>query len=267
MNYVIFVHGIGEQKLCSYSSYTTFLGRLYEKGPFVWKEAYWADVVQPDEERLKAIVNRKGLLYEFLIGSFGDLVAYSKLPYPPDRYSAIQQRFTDTVLALAQIAGKNNDDHALLSVIGHSLGSVIASDGMYDLLKTGSIPSNLTFNGFFTMGSPLALYGLRFGLDNFTKPIRPHIWLNFYYPHDVVAFPLKPLNSAYAEAVTEDICLSPDGLGKKLTALLPLVGIASHSWYFTDRQVISRIAQVLNPPLSTLLSTQPLSSSLSTQSL
>lgn len=244
MNYIIFVHGIGEQQQGAYNDFGDRIHKAVQRA-FYWDEAYWADVTQPDEQLLKAKVGRGGLLHSFYIGSFGDLVAYSKLPYPPDRYSAIQQRFLDAILTIAQAAKVFNDNHALLSVIGHSLGSVIASDGIYDLVKTETMPSNLTLHGFFTMGSPLALYGLRYGLDNFTKPIHPHVWLNFYYPQDVVAFPLKSLNSAYAEAVTEDVCLSPGSPGRRLTALLPLVGIKSHSWYFTDRQVINRIAQVL----------------------
>jgi hypothetical protein len=98
------------------------------------------------------------------------------------------------------------------------------------------------------MGSPLALFGLRYGLENFTKPVRPQVWLNFYYRQDVAALALKPLNSAYAEAVTEDICLSPDGVKHRLVAMVPGLGIKSHSWYFTDQRVIDRIARELSEP-------------------
>jgi hypothetical protein len=102
------------------------------------------------------------------------------------------------------------------------------------------------------MGSPIALYGLRYGLANFVKPIRPELWVNFFYPQDLIAFPLKSLNAAYASAVSEDVHLSPGGgsnilsdMARRLMAVLPLVGIASHSWYFSDRRVIKKIAGVL----------------------
>lgn len=255
-NYVIFVHGIGEQTQEDYNDFGARLEEAVNKEtivpgpprywiPFRWKLAYWADVVQPDEENLKGIVNRRGLLYDFLIGSFGDLIAYSKLPYPPDRYSAIQYRFREAVWGMANLAKQLNDSNARLHVIGHSLGSVIASDGLYNMIRAKEIPDWLTFTSFFTMGSPLALYGLRYGRDNFTKPIRPPLWLNFYYPQDPVAFPLKKLNSAYNEAVTEDICLPPDSLKHRLVALLPGAKLTSHSWYFTDQRVVREIARAI----------------------
>lgn len=252
MNYIIFVHGIGEQQPGAYNDFGDRIRKATHE-PFYWDEAYWADVTQPDEQLLKVRVGRGGILHSFYIGSFGDLVAYSMLPYPPDKYTDIQKRFAGAVKRMGYLAHEHRDTNACLSVIGHSLGSVIASDGLYDMMTLRAFPVNMKLKCFFTMGSPLALFGLRYGLENFNKPVRPQTWLNFYYPQDVVAFPLKPLNSAYAGAVTEDVCLSPDSFGRKLTALLPLVGIASHSWYFTDRQVINRIAQVLNPPLSTTL--------------
>lgn len=243
--YLVLVHGIGEQKP---GSYDAFLQRLFEKVSFIWRESYWADVTQPDEQLLKERIGRGGLLHSFYIGSFGDLVAYSKLPYPPDKYTEIQKRFAGEVNWMGSLARGLNDINAQLSVIGHSLGSVIASDGLYDMIKSGAFPPNMKLKCFFTMGSPLALFGLRYGLENFNKPVRPQVWLNFYYRQDVAALTLKPLNAAYAEAVTEDICLSPDGVKHKLMAMFPGLGITSHSWYFTDRRVIERIARELSKP-------------------
>jgi len=77
-------------------------------------------------------------------------------------------------------------DNTSLTVIAHSLGSVITSDGLYDLTKNNALPPNLTLDRFFTMGSPIALYGLRYGLANFVRPIRPKLWINFFYPQDLL---------------------------------------------------------------------------------
>lgn len=241
MNYLIFVHGIGEQKPGSYNDFGQRIRRAAGIS-LLWDEAYWADITQPGEQLLEARVGRGGLLHSFYIGSFGDLVAYSKLPYPPDKYTEIQKRFAGAMQRMSYLANQYSDTDARLSVIGHSLGSVIASDGLYDMIKAGTFPQNLKLKCFFTMGSPLALYGLRYGLENFNKPVRPPVWLNFYYRQDVAALALKPLNAAYDEAVTEDICLSPNGIKHRLMAMLPGLGITSHSWYFTDQRVISRIA-------------------------
>lgn len=243
-NYLIFVHGIGEQEP---GVYNDFGNRIREatNPDLYWDEAYWADVTQPDEELLKKRVGRGGFLHNYYIGSFGDLVAYSKLHYPPDKYSEIQQRFSERVYLASKRAEYFNDTNACLSVIGHSMGSVIASDGLYNMISSGTFPQNMKLKCLFTLGSPLALYALRYGIERFTKPIRPEVWLNFYYPQDVAALALKPLNKAYNSAVTEDICLSPGSLGRRLISVLPYLSVGSHSWYFTDPRVISRIAEEL----------------------
>ena len=248
MNYLIFVHGIGEQQPGAYRDFGQRIQLAFGDRSLYWEEAYWADVTEPDEQLLKERVGRGGLLHSFYIGSFGDLVAYSKLPYPPDKYTEIQHRFGQRIYLASQFAQQHNDTNAQLSVIGHSLGSVIASDGLYDMIKSGAFPPNMKLKCLFTMGSPLALYGLRYGLENFNKPVRTQVWLNFYYRQDVAALALKHLNAAYDSAVTEDICLSPDGLKHKLVAMVPGLGIKSHSWYFTDQRVIDRIALELSKP-------------------
>lgn len=243
-NYLIFVHGIGEQKPGDYADFGNRICKATNTDLY-WDEAYWADVTQPDEELLKKRVGRGGFLHSYYIGSFGDLVAYSKLPYPPDKYTEIQSRFSERVYLASKRAEYFSDTDACLSVIGHSMGSVIASDGLYNMTSSGSFPRNMKLKCFFTLGSPLALYALRYGIEHFTKPIKPKIWLNFYYPQDVAALALKPLNTAYNLAVTEDICLSPSSLTRKLISVLPYLSVSSHSWYFTDRRVIERIAKEL----------------------
>jgi hypothetical protein len=93
-----------------------------------------------------------------------------------------------------------------VSVVGHSLGSVVAFDSIYynvwhDWKKAGFLPTNL-----FTMGSPILLFSL--DLDNCRtqaqkvrydpksrgdeKLIRPDgVWYNFQDPQDVIAYPLQ----------------------------------------------------------------------------
>ncbi len=262
-HYVVFVHGIGEQTRGSYLDFGQRLRAAFEKELqklgkprptgeiLVWDEAYWADITQPDEQRMKSRIGMGSGLRQFFIGSLGDVVAYSKLPYPPDKYGEIQKRFADTITKLSQQAQQSSETQVSLTVIAHSLGTVIASDGIYDLTKTNALPTNVTIDRFFSMGSPLALFGLRYGLENFVRPIRPKVWVNFFYPQDLIAYRLKTLNSAYESAVSEDISLSPGGANlfssivRRLAAVLPLVGVVSHSWYFTDKQVINKIAEIL----------------------
>lgn len=264
-HYVLFVHGIGEQQPGDSAPFEDKIRRAFyrkveqKRGApagaeaLIWREAYWADLTQPDQEQLKARIRLGGLLRRFMIGSLGDAVAYSKLPYPPDKYGAIQSRFAETLSQLAQEAQKAGATEAPLTVVAHSLGTVIASDGLYDLGKNQQFPSPLVLHHFFTLGSPMALYGLRYGLAHFDKPLRPRTWVNFYYPQDVIGYPLKTLNCAYEEAVAEDVPLAPGGgvdiargVLRWMVAKVPLWGaLAAHGWYFSDGRVVDRVAAAL----------------------
>ena len=260
--YVLFVHGIGEQKVNAYNKFLSSIEREFFKRKMKHRVsegvalsfhiAYWAQVTQPDQNTLKKIIGMHSPLRSFIIGSLGDAIAYSKLPYPPDKYTAIQRVFADTIYSISKDAESSGNDSAPLAIVAHSLGTVIASDGIYDLTKNDKFPKNLSFELFTTMGSPIALYSLRYGIENFTKPIRPKVWLNFYYPQDPIGYPLKPLNPAYDRAVTEDIRLSPSSgnpitsMARALLGIVPLISnLVSHSWYFTDKKVLTRIADSL----------------------
>ena len=129
---------------------------------------------------------------------------------------------------------------------------MIASDGVYDMVKNKEFPGNLIFKNFITLGSPIALYSLRYGIDNFTKPVRPENWVNIYYPQDIIGFPLKNLNPAYREVITEDICLNPRGgvnifkmVVRSFVSILPLFNIKVHSYYFDDKRVIDKIVKLI----------------------
>lgn len=266
-HYIVFVHGIGEQPPGCYDQFGERIRQAFnkevggaggnKKEPFVWQEAYWADITQPDQQELEKRlgISSQGIsnrIKKFMVGSLGDVVAYSKLPYPPDKYGEIQKRFASVICELGKKAEEAGDANASLDVVAHSLGTVIASDGIYDLMKTGAMPPNLTLGSFFTMGSPIALFGLRYGLANFTRPVRPKKWINFLYQKDLIGFPLRPLNDAYEEAVDEDVYLSPGGgyncissIVRRFLTVMPLANAACHSWYFNDKRVVSRIAEAL----------------------
>jgi hypothetical protein len=262
-NYVIFVHGIGEQQPGYSSDFAKCLAKVYTKelktkkqmlmqNELVFEECYWADVTQPDEQQLIKREHARGMLRKLMLGSIGGATAYSDLPSKPNRFIDIQARFTASIIKVSKLAQDANDGRASLIVIAHSLGTVIASDGIYRLGQKGQMPANLDLQCFFSMGSPIVLYGLRYGLDNFTQPIKPKSWINFCYTQDLIAYPLKQVNSAYAVAVKEDIILRPGSsynlpstVFKTIFATLPLGGIFSHSWYWKDPRVITKIARTI----------------------
>ncbi|MBI4597655.1 MAG: hypothetical protein HY737_04540 [Candidatus Omnitrophica bacterium] len=263
---ILFVHGMGTKPYTLPAAFQRGITEAFARGvreaghrappaeALAWREAPWADVVQPDQNALKRRLDVRGKLREFMVSSLGDVVAYAKLPYPPDKYGQIQRRFAEAMRAIAEEAAARATTPTRLTIISHSLGSVIASDGVYELQQSGQFPTQLALVNFFTMGSPIALFGLRYGLEHFTKPIRPKIWVNFFYPEDLVGYPLKPLNAAYHQAVDEDLRLAPAwasaGLWRGITRLaiaqVPLLrSLESHSWYFSDRRVSRRIGELL----------------------
>ena len=179
----------------------------------------------------------------------GDVVAYQVAPGSDVNYQAIHRCLDE---ALAKLGERAPD--APLCVIAHSLGTVIASDYFYDLQqhkRTFPTPvqrgETLTF--FYTLGSPLALWMVRYpsfdapsgipGRDHGTPKARAAAeWVNFYDPDDIIAYPLKTLNEQYQRAVDRD---EPVRLGPPLLGGTP----ASHIAYFNSPKIIRPIAHRL----------------------
>ena len=238
------------------------------RGEVVMRPVYWAPVLQAPEEQLWINLRKGGdldfiSLRRFMVNFAADAIAYQ--PAPKDRkvYDAVHIRFAETLKGLADEAGPT----APLCVIAHSLGTVIASNYLYDLQvdprrriisaavrkKIGDTPLELgqTLTLFYTLGSPIALWSLRY--EGFGKPIAvpspglkehyPNLgkvaeWINFYDEDDVIGYPLKTLNQFYRDAVTEDRPINAGGL---LSSWNPL----SHEGYWTDDDVTKPIAGAL----------------------
>jgi len=226
---------------------------------------YWAPAVQDAEEELWRRMKRGGemdftTLRRFLVDFAGDAIAYQ--PTPKDRriYDGIHEKFAESLNRLAAEAGEK----APLCVIAHSLGSVITSNYFYDLQhpkrpliaarvkkKIGDTPLERgeTFTLFYTLGSPIAMWSLRY--PNFGVPIEvpspglskhyPDLageWVNYYDEDDVIAYPLKTLNEAYRKAIKADREINAGGL---LSSWNPV----SHLGYWTDNDVTKPIARGL----------------------
>ena len=265
--FLVWVHGGGEQKPGESRKFEGRIRTAFEQAvrraggsvpppdALVWVEAYWADITQDEEDLLRARMGMQGLFRRFVISNVGDAIAYSELPGDPGNYGRIQRRFVQTIRAVSKAAEDAKLTKASLTVITHSLGTVIASDGIYNLQQSGEkgeqFPANLSFDHFFTLSALMALYSLRYTVDEFAQPVRPErAWLNFYYSPDLLGYPLRPLNEAYRAAVTRDfrLCVAGDtnvvmGIIHAIAACLPGIGhVWSHLWYFSDRTVIKEIA-------------------------
>ena len=246
----------------------------------------WADAVEDREDILWRRVNQGGRLdyadlREFLLRRAGDAIAYQPTPWDRAVYDRVH---VDVAKGLKRLAARAGPD-APLVVIAHSLGTVIASNYLYDLQATygraaagrkapsplpapvaavlGADPTPLekgeTLAQLWTMGSPLAIWGLRSHSDDplrdFGTPIEvpsstlagrhpglvgsgPHVgWTNLYDRDDVIAYPLKTLNPAHAVAVKADVQVNVGTWG----SWTPLC----HTGYWTAESVTTPIAHAL----------------------
>ncbi|MFN8371441.1 MAG: chemotaxis protein [Anaerolineae bacterium] len=226
----------------------------------------WSYVLQDEEDLLWRKLRGLDLHYRdlrsFLINFVADAAAYQITARDQRIYNKIHFSFADVMRQLAHEA----EEDAPLCVVSHSLGTVIASNYLWDLqhlheagsqlspdlrelMDDSPLVSGETLTLFYTLGSPLALWSLRY--EDFGVPIEvpsprlfdyhPHLggeWINFYDKDDVIAYPLRTLNSQYAQAVQEDRQINVGGL---LESWNPL----SHLNYWTDKEVLDHISDAL----------------------
>lgn len=231
----------------------------------VFAPVYWGPILQIPEDKLWQRMQKGGpmdftTLRRFMTSFAADALAYQPLPNERSVYDAIHEKYAEKLKQLATDAGAT----APLVVISHSLGTIISSNYFYDLTKDHLIPapvSNIhgdnptplemgaTLASFYTMGSPLALWSLRYA--DFGQPITvpaPTVpaavakaggWYNMYDPDDIIGYPLHTLNAAYAAAKIKDMPLNAGGI---FTSWNPM----SHVEYWTDDDVTEPIAKTLS---------------------
>lgn len=230
----------------------------------VFETVYWSQIFAPEQtdlwEKLKSYreLDYKRLR-QFVLEFLADAVAYQPTRLGNQNYDKVHALVAQSIHRLQEKAGYK----APLCVISHSLGSIIASNYFYDLQfkqenignETQECTSNEpiekchTLTLFYTLGSPMAMWSLRY--IDFGSPISvpspklkeyyPDLqgeWINFYDKDDILAFPLKGINEAYNHAVTKDIEVNA---GCIFTSWNPL----SHLKYDTDREVINPIVDGL----------------------
>ncbi|MBM7693445.1 hypothetical protein JOC77_002885 [Peribacillus deserti] len=232
-----------------------------EKEQLIIKSVFWADVFKTREEELfENSVKPYQLNYQqlrrFLISYLGDAIAYQPVETNTQNYYKVHEKVRESLQWLAGKAG----EEAVLCVISHSLGTVIASNYFYDLQYGILEPNQMLKNKtplekgetlalFYTLGTSLPLWSLRY--SDFNRPIMippPQLkgryqelqgeWINFYDRDDILSFPLKGLNESYQKAVTEDRKVNA---GSLLTSWNPL----SHGGYFSEKAVVDRIIKGL----------------------
>lgn len=275
---VAIVHGIGNQdphfadgieaKLLSRFADRAKVSRATAEEALVFQPVYWAPAIAEREQRLwQKLTARENLgwtaMRRFMVEFAADAIAYQPMPSERNVYTDVHAVFAD---ALANVVRRAGPDLPLV-VIAHSLGTVIASNYLYDLQESARrlaagradlVPKSVrerigdtplergeTLAWLFTMGSPIGIWSLRYENPDFGVPIRvpaegfvrahPGLrcgWINLYDRDDVIGYPLKGL---YPDAILADVSVN---VGNLLSSWNPL----SHNAYWTDGDVTDRIA-------------------------
>lgn len=229
-----------------------------------FEPVYWSSIFEREQKELwEKVQDKTDLNYhrlrQFVINFLGDAVAYQPTVIGNQNYDKVHSLVAKSIKNLREKVGPN----APLCVISHSLGTVVAGNYFYDLQYNREnigpqtkgnydhtpIEQCETLTLFYTLGSPIALWTLRY--IDYGSPITvpskmiskryPNLqgeWLNFYDKDDVLAYPLKGINRAYKEAVTKDVAVNAGGF---LTSWNPL----SHNNYDSDDEVINPIVEGL----------------------
>jgi len=271
---VLVIHGMGDQKENFLDEFKNGITHFYSslgRDEITIEKIYWADVLAVEEKEILNRTSHESLSFQnflrpFVVNYLADVIAYQKTFEKSDLnkkqkdkygdrgiYFLIQQRISDAVKKLKDAYGEN----VPIVMIGHSLGSVMMLNYIHDMQKDTVVKivrnwnyeDSLNLVGLVTMGSPLALWLLRF--NEFGKAVKFPLqtteqkylesakWYNFFDPEDILAYPLKKLNDTYIELTAlEDIKID---VGNIFSSWTPL----SHNGYFKSLEIMEFIARYL----------------------
>ena len=240
------IHGIGNNGPDFANEFVTLLESQTKDLTNVELKVFpcsWKDLVRTTEDQLDSKIANLGwkTLRMFMIEFVGDAVAYQLSDTTNDVYSAIHQRVDSVLSEASDWLG----DGGVLLWIGHSLGTIITNNFIWDAQNkdsdgnkyyTASLKSQKALQSLktlFTIGSPILVWSLQ-NVDG-GSPINVNKWVNAYSAYDVIGYPLKDINNAYAQdPKITDIELNVGGLvGKYLPT--------SHMDYFTDPKFVKLI--------------------------
>ncbi len=272
---VAIIHGVGDQKPdfaeTAISKLSQTFAHYLPEGnksvadKLVFAPIFWAGIVAKKQRILWNTVedddgnlNLK-LIRKFFLHFGGDAIAYQPSSSRHQTYDQIHQTVTEALSQLANLAG----DKAPLCIVGHSIGTIIIHNYFFDMARvvvTDTIQPQVntalergeTFALFYTLGSPLAVWSLRY--DNYRtfsfpgqqiSTLYPQIkpkWTNCYDKDDVLAYPIRSLSKDHQElaqqGILEDVQVNSGNILKSWNPL-------SHTAYLVDDSVIKPIAQDL----------------------
>lgn len=199
--------------------------------------------------KLKSILTRK-----LIISNIGDLINYGGKPNLPSHgYAETHKLVHKSMLSLKNILVGN----APLIILASSMGTEIINNYIWDRQQAagpdpmGNSPFERfeTLIGLFTFGSNLPIFAASHVIDSlvpitFPSPnLEPEllpkaIWENYYDKNDSMGYPIKPLNSNYANANITDIQINTGGV-------LTFWNLLSHFGYWKSKKLVKRIASYI----------------------
>jgi len=200
--------------------------------------------------KLKARVTRR-----LIITNIGDLINYGGKPNLPSQgYEETHKLVYKSMLSI-----KNNTiEDAPLIILASSMGTEIINNYIWDRQHaTGSDPMGIsplerfeTLVGLFTFGSNLPIFAASHLIDSLVPITFPSpnlrtelrhkaIWENYYDKNDSMGYPIKALNSNYANAEVTDIQINSGGI-------LTFWNLLSHFGYWKSKKLVKRIAAFIH---------------------
>ena len=243
-----------------------------------FESAWWAPVLaQKQENLIRFLADGNDLdwmeLRRFVMHSLADAIAYQDTyrPSSDDQINVYRQVHDTFGEAMARLRGRLREGaapdapEAPLVIVAHSLGCHMITNYIWDTRNPDEgepRPDNAferfeTLAGMVTFGCNIPVFTLAYtnlepirfptpGAEQFFRPTadrdevaKAQQWLNFYDPDDILGYPLRSMDPAYAKTVTADIAVNVGGL---LRSWNP----ASHTAYWTDNDVTKPVADLLH---------------------
>ncbi|MEW6543977.1 MAG: hypothetical protein AB1411_10250 [Nitrospirota bacterium] len=265
---VLCVHGMGNQDASFADDMVEELrDRISDEGVnpdlFAFGSAWWGKVMEGAENDLYRDLSKDNdlsweeLRKDIVISGFGDALAYVG---PPNSESEVYDEIHDELAKAIEELKDDLEDppRTPLIVMAHSLGCAIVSNYVWDAQRHERYPASArsqlarckTLLGLIMFGCNIPLFTLAYRksdiepislpgelvYDCFPGQSKAKVdaackWLNFYDPDDVLGYPLKPINRAYARVVTEDIAIDTGTI------------LGAHTDYWTDNDFTEPVTE------------------------
>lgn len=246
---IIFIHGISDQM-------TGYSNPLYNAAMLNLRKRLSSEYCDPAE------VDKRLARFEQFEMMWADLTGpvvskYLQTQYPPDRrghWNFIKKRVEPLVVQLGVYAHDKAhnglitkrinelfadalaDKPDYITVIGHSLGSVIAWDYLFGFVDGFRLEPSVKVRAFITMGSPIPLFAAqtRHPVSDAVLPDNIGKWINLIDPDDGVAAYMRQAFPKISSDRLRDVEVSTG-----------FWMISSHSGYWQSSDCANAIAKTL----------------------